>query len=164
MPKFSAIVYAESTDWDCLSRTLESLQICSDILLINADCDDQIRAMGRENRARIKIGIPGVTPGAYLMDAFNDWILVLRPGEAVSKELRASLKDWQRVKHDDNPGFRFVVLEHKDGNWRQCSPELRLVNRKKINWTGELPPNTEAPTLRGPILRYNEKLQPHKAA
>jgi hypothetical protein len=163
VPKFSAIIYAESGDHDDLSRTLESVQICNEVLLINADSDDQIRNIGRENHARIKNGLPSVTPGAYLMDAFNDWVLVLRPGESVSNELRTSLKDWEHQKRDDNPGFRFTVLKHEDGNWRQCSPELRLVNRRKINWMGEMPSTTDAPTLRGPILRNTFRSQPQKA-
>jgi len=154
MPKFSALVYAQSEGSSSLERTLRSLQIADDVLLINADDADEIRELGRRFRTRIKTGIPGVTPGAYVMDTYYDWILVLRPGEAVSDELCQSLSDWRRQKRNDDLGFRFAVLGQDGGNWRQRPTELRLVNRRKINWIGELPPNTDAPSLRGPILRY----------
>jgi hypothetical protein len=164
VPKFSAIVYAESADSSLLEPTLRSLQISDDVLLINADNSDEIRELGRHFHARMKTGIPGVTPGAYAMDTYHEWILVLLPGEAISDELRQSLTDWRRQKHNDNCGFRFAVLEHDGGNWRKRPPELRLVNRRKINWTGELPPNTDAPDLRGAILRYERETEERRAA
>ncbi len=164
MPKYSAIIYASSGDRELLERTLQSLQVCDDMLLINADADQEIRSIGRRLHARMKNGIPGVTPGAYLMDTYHQWILVLRPGEAISDELRNSLRDWHRQKRDENPGFRFSVLEQNHFGWRLRPPELRLVNRRKINWTGELPPNSDAPTLRGPLLRFSRDEDQQKVA
>jgi hypothetical protein len=164
MPKLSAIVYAHDAERDHLDKTLESLRVCDDILLINADGSDAVNKLSRRFKARVKNGIPGVTPGAYLMDTYRDWILVLRPGEAIDEELGASLTTWRRQKRDDNAGYRFAVREERDGVFRQRGPELRLVNRKKINWTGELPPNAEAPTLRGTILRYTEESTPQRMA
>lgn len=164
MPKFSAIIYASVSESEHLARTLDSLQVCDDVLLINAEGDDEIRTVGRRHHARIKNGIPGVTPGAYLMDAYHNWILVLRPGEAISDELRQSLSDWHRQKLDENPGYRFSVLEQNQFGWQLRQSELRLVNRRKINWTGELPPNSEATTLRGPLLRFSKDQKQEKAA
>ena len=164
MPKFSAIVYATSDDEHNLEKTLESLNVAQDVLLINADGVDNIRKLGRRFHARIKQGIPGVTPGAYLMDTYHPWILVLRPAEAVSDELRQSLERWRHRKRDENPGYRLAVLENNDGNWIERNPELRLVNRRKINWTGELPPNADAPSIPGPLLRYADKESVQKVA
>jgi hypothetical protein len=157
MPKFSAIVYATSDDEHRLEKTLDSLQVAQDVLLINADCVDNIRKLGRRFHARVKPGIPGVTPGAYLMDTYHPWILVVRPAEAVSDELRQSLEQWRHRKRDDNPGYRLAVLEKDDGQWIERKPELRLVDRRKINWTGELPPNADGPSLPGQLLRYSGK-------
>lgn len=156
MPKISAIVYALSSDREHLGKTLDSLQpAADDILLINADASDDIKEIGRRFKARVKNGIPGVTPGAYLMDTYHPWIIVLRPGEALSDELSLSIRNWRRQRHDENTGYRFDVLEQSEGGWSKSSPELRLVNRKQINWTGELPPNAEASTMTGPLLRYD---------
>lgn len=155
MPKLSAIIYASSGDERFLERTLRSLEVAHDVLLINADCNDEVRNIGHRFHARIKQGIPGVTPGAYIMDAYYPWILVLRPEEVLDAELIRSLQEWKCQKHDDNPGYRFAVLEQKDDEWIQRKPELRLVDRRKINWTGELPPDADGPKLPGTLLRYD---------
>lgn len=164
MPKFSAIIYAHAADRDMLRKTLGSLQVSDEILLIDADDDVEIKKIGRQFKARIKIGIPGVTPGAYEMDTYRDWILVLRPGEAIDEQLCESLTSWRRQKHDDNPGFRFSVQEEHDGALVRRPPELRLVNRRKMNWTGELPPNTDSPSLRGNIIRYSSESEEKRIA
>ena len=164
MPKLSAIVYARENDGLFLDKTLHSLQVAHDILLINADNSDEIKRIGRRFHARVKSGIAGVTPGAYLMDAYHPWILVLLPTEALSDELSQSLKEWKRQKEDDNPGYSFDVLEQNEGAWRSRAAELRLVDRRKINWTGDLPPNAEAPRMRGPLLRYEPRAREQKVA
>lgn len=164
MPKFSAIVYACGDDEHRLEKTLESLKVAQDVLLIDADGIDNIRKLGRRFHARVKRGIPGVTPGAYLMDAYHPWILVVRPAEAVSDELRLSLEQWRHRKRDENPGYRLAVLEKNDGKWIERKPELRLVDRRKINWTGELPPNADGPSIPGPLLRYAGEASAQKVA
>jgi len=164
MPKFSAIVYAHSDDASALERTLPSIETADDVLVINAENTNEIRDVGRYFHSRLKVGIPGVTPGAYLLDAYHDWILVMRPGEEVSDELSRSLAAWRREKYDNNAGFRFDVLEWDGANWCERRPEVRLVNRRKINWIGELPPNADAPSLRGPILRYETESQARRIA
>lgn len=164
MHTFSAIVYASSDDERCLEMTLGSLEIAQDVLLINADCSDNIRDIGRRFHTRVKQGIPGVTPGAYFMDTYHPWILVIRPEEALSDELRQSLEQWRHQKHDENPGYRFAVLEQDDGAWIERKPELRLVDHRKIDWTGELPPNADGPSLPGPLLRYDAETRAQKVA
>lgn len=164
MPKFSAIVYASIDDEHLLEKTLHSLDVAQDVLLINADSSDNIREIGRRFHARVKQGIPGVTAGAYLMDTYFPWILVIRPAEALSDELRQSLEQWRHQKHEGDAGYRFVVLDQDDGAWIECEPELRLVDRRKFNWTGELPPNAYGPILSGALLRYAAEARTQKVA
>ena len=41
--------------------------------------------------------------------------------------------------------------------WEKQSPEVRLVNRKRMNWMGEMPPEqTCGEVLRGDILSFRE--------
>ncbi len=162
MPKFSALVYARPEDASCLDRTLESLKVANDILLINADRDPEIKRIARHHHARYKNGIPGVTPGAYLMDAFHHWILVIRPLEALSNELIRSLDDWKKRKKDESRAYAFAVQCQSGHRWHMQSPELRLVNRRLVNWIGELPHNGNAPVLPGPLLRYDTETQQEK--
>jgi hypothetical protein len=154
MPTFSALVFARRQDAVHLDRALKSLKVANDILLINGDRDPQIHQIGRRHHARSRDGIPGVTPGAYLMDAFHRWILVLRPFEALSNNLIRSLQDWKNRKEDESRGYSFGVLQQGGRAWHPLAPELRLVNRDYVNWVGELPPGGDAPLLRGSLLRY----------
>jgi hypothetical protein len=157
MPKFTTIVHACTQDLPCLERSLQSADVASDILLINEERDPQVKAIGRRFHAREKNGVQGVTAGAYLMDAFHPWILVLRPCEELSEELRKSLDEWRRNKKDDSQGYRLLVVEQDGNRSHPLAPELRLVNRRQVNWIGEMPPNMEAPILPGALLRHERR-------
>ncbi len=154
MPKITAIVRV-----DCpaphLQRTLESLKVCDEIILIDA-CDHDTEDVSKSFSVTVKKAIPGVTPGAYIMDSRNDWILVLRPNEELNPQLVESLDAWKQADHEES-GFAFEVCEKKGESWCKHVAEMRLVNRRKINWVGDLPPNnTMALKLPGDILRYPE--------
>jgi hypothetical protein len=164
MPKFTALVFARKEDAQHLDRALESLKVANDRLLINADRDAQIKKIGRQHRTRQKNGIPGVTPGAYLMDGFHHWILVLRPFEALSNDLIRSLEEWKRRKKDESRGYAFAALRQNGARWHAEDPELRLVNRRLVNWIGELPENQSAPILPGPLLQYEAEERERRIA
>ena len=164
MPKFTAIIHACSEDVLDLETTLRSADVASDILLINEEHDPEVKRIGRRYWARERNGVPGVTAGAYLMDAFHHWILVLRPGEELSEELRKNLKEWRGNKKDDSHGYRVMLAEPNGGNLHPLTPELRLVNRHHINWTGELPPNMDAQLIPGPLLRHEHQEREERLA
>lgn len=164
MPTFTALVFAKQEDSAHLDRALESLKIANDRLLINADGDPEIKRIGRRHHVRHKNGIPGVTPGAYAMDAFHHWILVLRPDEALSNDLIRSLQEWRKCKKDNAHGYSFAVLQQNGHAWHPRHPELRLVNRHFVNWIGELPHNGNAAILPGPLLRYETEEQEQRLA
>jgi hypothetical protein len=155
MPKFTVIVHTCAEDAPFLAQTLQSADVANDILLINEERDPEIKRIGRQFLVRERDGVPGVTAGAYLMDAFHHWILVLRPGEELSEELRRNLDEWRRRKKDESCGYRLLVVEQNGDKTHPLTPELRLVNRQQVNWIGELPPNMEAPTIPGALLRHD---------
>lgn len=164
MPKFTALVFAQKGDAPHLDRALESLKVANDLLLINAEGDPEIKQIGRRHHARQKSGIPGVTPGAYGMDGFHHWTLVLRPSEALSRDLIRSLGEWKKRKKDDSRGYAFALLRQNGTRWHAEDPELRLVNRHMINWIGELPDNQSAPILPGPLLQYETEKREERIA
>ncbi len=52
-------------------------------------------------------------------------------------------------------GIAVGVREESDGGWKTCTSELRLVNRTRLNWTGDLPPNTDGPPgVAGDLIRF----------
>ena len=71
----------------------------------------------------------------------NDWVLVLRPNECVGEDLEASLFEWREASLQPAPWDTtsgFVSRMAESGSF--IEPEMRLANRKQINWTGDLPP------------------------
>jgi hypothetical protein len=146
MPKFTALVHIDEASKKA-EDTLRSVAIANDLLVILDPDDKPLRRLVRKVRGRIKTTIPGVSPGAYAMDSYHDWVLVLRPGEVLDEQCAEALKDWKKQKEDDEPGHRVRIL--RNGNPVET---LRLVNRLKINWTGELPPESKViPLMTAPI-------------
>jgi hypothetical protein len=164
MPKFTALVFARKDDAVHLDRALESLKVANDRLLINADRDPQIKQIARHHKTREKNGIQGVTPGAYAMDGFHHWVLLLRPFEALSNDLIRSLAEWKKCKKDESRGYAFALLQQTGTRWRAEDPELRLINRRLINWIGELPRNESVPILPGPLLQYETEEREERIA
>jgi len=157
MTKITALLYTRN-DSLRLGRALDSLRPCDEVLVIDDNSEDDTVRVARENGAHIRTSIPGVTHGAYAMDASHDWILCLRPSEALSEELEASLLEWKGQDQDESLACcEVTVREQNDHGWHQLGPEVRLVNRKLLNWVEELPPNQHCDiTLRGDLLRFRD--------
>ncbi len=155
MPKISAIIHTHN-DAPRLGRLLETLRPCDQVLLIDDTTDDSVVKVAREYGADIRKSIPGVTHGAYSMDAAHEWILCLLPNESLSEGLEASLFSWKEGDPQREDRFAATIREEKDGKWSELPGEVRLVNRCCINWIGLLPPNLEgAVVLPGHLLRFD---------
>jgi hypothetical protein len=98
------------------------------------------------------------------MDGFHHWVLVLRPFEALSNDLIRSLAEWKKRKKDESRGYAFALLQQTGTRWRAEDPELRLINRRVINWIGELPHNESVPILPGPLLQYETEEREERIA
>ena len=155
MPKITALLCTRN-DALRLGRALDSLRPCDEVLIIDDNSEDDTVRVARENGAHIETMIPGVTQGAYAMDASHDWILCLRPTEALSDELEASLLEWKG--QDPPPTLACCTLtlrEQSNGAWHKLEPEVRLINRRLLNWVGEFPPIGDCDiTLKGDLLRF----------
>jgi hypothetical protein len=69
-------------------------------------------------------------------------VLCLRPNETLSDDLEAALFDWKSQEPAENvAGYRVPIREQKENGWQSCPPETRLINRKLVNWIGEMPPD-----------------------
>jgi len=130
VPKFSVFIHALRVQG--VDDTLRSVRSAPEILVIHNADPSIVRLCGRYG-AREKVEIPGVTQGAYAMDAFYDWILLLKPGEQLSGETHEALVNWRQRRQDNCAGY----LIRTDEDFR---PQLRFVNRSMLNWVGEFPP------------------------
>jgi glycosyltransferase involved in cell wall biosynthesis len=157
MPKITALLHVANSHHS-LARALESLRSCDEILVVDHGSDEGTVKVAKEHGARTIKGVQGVDRGAYAQDAKNDWILCVLPSESIAEELEASLLEWKHTEPKDvRLGYNVGIREQNGMQWKFLSPELRLVNRSQINWTGDLPPeSTDAPALEGHLLRIPE--------
>jgi glycosyltransferase involved in cell wall biosynthesis len=150
----SALIHARDNARS-LGRALDSLRPCDEVIVVDHGSKDETVKVAREHGAKVIQAVPGVDRGAYAQNARNQWVLCLLPQEALAEELEASLFEWSAAEQDGGQmGFNMTVREQNGAGWRSLEAEMRLANRKQINWTGELPPaNPKAPALAGHILR-----------
>jgi glycosyltransferase involved in cell wall biosynthesis len=152
MPKITALLHTHN-DALYLGRALDSLRPCDEVLVIDDCSEDDTPRVAREHGATLKKAIPGVS---FAADAAHDWILCLRPDETLSDDLEASLFDWKKEYPAVNTaGYQVSIREQNgDGEWQNCQPQTRLINRKLVNWIGEMPPDEPGETkLSGDLLR-----------
>ncbi len=156
--KITALIHACDNERS-LGRTLDSLRPCDEIIVVDHGSKDETAKVAREHGARVISGVLGVDRGAYAQDARNPWVLCLLPQEALGEELEVSLREWMEEEHADGQmGFNVTIREQNGAGWKSLTPEMRLANRKQINWTGDLPPvNPNAPKLTGDILRIPDR-------
>lgn len=154
MAKITALIHTLN-DGLRIGRTLDSLRACDQVLVIDHGSDDNTEKVARDHGANVKKGIPGVARGTYAVDSSNDWILCLCANESLSEELEASLFEWKSKEHDDEVGFNLRVREESENGWSVHDAETRLVNKCKLNWTGDLPPTTTVnDDIKGYILKF----------
>jgi glycosyltransferase involved in cell wall biosynthesis len=155
MPKFTALLRTHN-DALRLGRALQSLRPCDEVLIIDVGSEDDTAKVAREYGATIKTAIPGVSPGAYAMDAQHDWILCLRANESLSDTLEAALFEWKEEDPQSAICYNVPIREENGQGWRECPPEVRLINRKVVNWIGEMPPTQEdCALMRGELLCFH---------
>ncbi|HVP41993.1 MAG TPA: hypothetical protein VMS96_01095 [Terriglobales bacterium] len=157
MPKISALIHTHN-DAARIGRTLDSLRPCDEVLIIDSASDDDTLNIAHAHGATVKQAIVGVERGACAIDTRHEWVLCLRPGEALSDSLEASLLEWQHSDPDEYaPGYSFPIRENAAGEWETGPPEMRLVNRTRVDWAGEVPPNADgALLLEGHLLRFRD--------
>jgi glycosyltransferase involved in cell wall biosynthesis len=156
MPKITALIHT-TNDGLRLGRTLDSLRACDEVIVIDHGSSDNTEKVARDHGADFKKAIAGVDRGTYAVDASHDWILCLCPSESIGEPLEAALFEWKSQEHDDTAGYNIRVREETEQGWQIHEPETRLVNRKKLNWTGDLPPTTSVfGVVGGDLLRFHQ--------
>ena len=154
MPKITALIHTSNNE-RCLGRALDSLRPCDEVIVVDHGSRDESAKVARDHGARLIKGVQGVDHGAYAQDARNDWILCLLPSETLADDLETSLFEWKDSEPAHNLlGYNISIREQNGAGWKTLAAEMRLVNRKQLNWTGDLPPETpNMPALEGHLLR-----------
>lgn len=156
MPKITAILHTHN-DAQRIGRALDSLRVIDEVLVIDHGSTDTTRHVADKHGVTVKKGVPGVSPGAYAIDARHDWILCLAANEALSEGLEVALLEWKQAEQEANAGgFSMPIREEAEAGWQTLPAETRLVNRTLVNWSEELPANNpQSLALPGEILRFN---------
>ncbi len=161
MLRISALLHTNN-DAQRIGRALDSLRPCDEVLVIDHDSQDDTARIARDHGAKVKKAVPGVENGTYALDATHDWVLCILPCEALSEGLEASLLSWKHQfdgeKVDPGPkigALSFPLRRETEHGWEKAPPQTRLVNRRAINWTTALPPETNgAVVLPGDLLHF----------
>ena len=157
MPSISTLIHTNNHE-RTLGRALETLRACDEILVVDHGSSDKTIRIARQHGATVVKAVPGVDHGAYSIDCRNDWVLLLAPNEIVTESLEASLLQWKRTKSDDSTGYAINIREQFAEDKIAAIQEMRLVNRKKINWQGFAPAlTTNIGVLPGDMIRFHSE-------
>jgi glycosyltransferase involved in cell wall biosynthesis len=155
MSSISALIHTFN-DERRLGRTLETLHPCDEIVIVDHASSDNTSKVAREYGAKVIPAVSGVQDGAYATDCKHDWVLCLLPTETLTEVLEASLFEWKSNSNssEEAPGYA-VRIRPANQNGLPLTSELRLVNRKKLNWLGMIPELIpDLPVLHGDLLRF----------
>jgi glycosyltransferase involved in cell wall biosynthesis len=150
--KISCLIHV-ANDARTLGRTLETLHPCDEIVVVDHGSADNSVKVARQYGARVIPGVSGVDRGAYAVDCAYDWVLCLLPTETLTEGVAASLFEWKTKPHADEVGYGIALREENEGGWKEHPPEMRLVNRQKLNWQAEFPSGCDGDVLPGELLR-----------
>jgi hypothetical protein len=72
--------------------------------------------------------------------------------------LEAALFEWKDKGVDENTScFSVPIRKENKVGWEKLPPEVRLVNRARMNWVGEMPPNENCGAmLSGDLLSFHD--------
>ena len=156
MPRLTALLHT-ANDARRIGRALDSLRCCDELLVVDHGSSDATRRIAREHGARVEAASSPSDDDSGAGRAAHDWILCLRPGEALSESLEATLLEWKQEEPGEAAAYALALRQETVNGWQHCGPEVRLVDRSKLGWSGALPPHRDdALSLCGDLLRFRD--------
>jgi hypothetical protein len=162
MPPITAILQT-CNDAPCLSRALESLRPCDEILIVDHNSTDHTLHNARENGAVIQSSAPDKPLDSWLPLACHQWIFCLLPSETLTESLEASLFEWKLYRPAEVAGISscsVVVKDEAKSSWANPLISTRLVPKVWTSWDGPLPQrDPRSLLLEGDLLRFRSALR-----
>lgn len=151
MPALSVLIHTKNNE-RTLGRTLETIHCADEIVVVDHGSHDGTLRVAKEYGART--ASPPEHRSATSCCRF-DWILTLQPNESLHEALEASLFEWKHTDPHAGESFSCAVREQVAKHWYDRAPEMRLLNRRHLEWLERLPPSLpNAKLLEGPLLRF----------
>jgi glycosyltransferase involved in cell wall biosynthesis len=155
VPRITALLHTMN-DARRIGRALDSLRCCDELLVMDHGSADATQKIAREHGARVEGASSQGADDSGAGRAAHDWVLCLLPSEALSESLEASLLEWKQ-EDPSAAAYALALRQETVNGWQHCGPQVRLVNRRKIRWSGALPPDTaDAISLCGDLLRFRD--------
>lgn len=157
-----------------LARCISSLQeVVDEVVVVDSYSKDNTRAVA-ESFPKVRfysqewLGYAEQKNYADSLTAYNT-VLSIDADEALSEELRNSIKEIRQKPENENRVFELSRLTNYCGHWiRHCGwyPDIkvRLFDKRSVKWQGSfvhetlsLPQGTEVVRLNGDLLHYSYK-------
>jgi Glycosyltransferases involved in cell wall biogenesis len=137
MTKISAVIITYNEE-PCIQRTLQSLDFCDEIIIVDSGSTDKTVSLCKENGCKVlyrKFDGYGTQKRFAVEQAANDWVLAIDADEVLSPELREEIISTFSHAETDVHGF-FVPISlvflgrviRFGGEYKK--PHLRLFNKK----------------------------------
>lgn len=154
-----------------LEKTLQSLQFCDDLVIVDSGSTDQTLQIAASHGARVfQLEWRGFGPQKQyaVAQAKNDWVLCLDADEEVSPELRQSIQRTLQNAPSEMAGYRMPRCNYFLGRYLRHGEgypdlSLRLFHRHRANWNTEpvhegvegLTPGAQFGLLDGDLLHHS---------
>ena len=154
MPQITALIHTHNHA-RCIGRALESLWPCDQFVVVDHGATDGTAQIARQYGALI----------ARVEDALrqirHDWVLLLKPSEALSEALESTLYQWkQEDRGRAAAAFAVRIREETPAGWETQPSETRLLHRSLLEKHGSGASIFSAeggpakPLLEGDLLRF----------
>jgi glycosyltransferase involved in cell wall biosynthesis len=154
LQKITALLHTHN-DAARIGRALDSLRPCDEVLVIDHGSRDRTVELARQHGAKVEQAVPSGAHDNYASLAQHDWIFCLLPSEALLEGLEAALLEWKQGRHKPSERFSVALQEETREGWHSLPATTRLVNRKQVKWSGNLPADDPgAQALDGTLQRF----------
>jgi glycosyltransferase involved in cell wall biosynthesis len=163
MVPLSAVLITKD-EQDMVGDAIDSVRFCDEIVVVDSGSTDRTEFIAREKGARVLVNAPW--PGFVAQrnvavdSARNDWVLALDADERITPELRDEIHAL-RARGFTMAGYRIPRAAFYLGRWMRGTdwwpdPQVRLFDRRRARWEGELV--HESVRVRGPLGRLRSEM------
>ena len=163
MIALSAVLITKNEE-EKLPQAIESVEFCSEIVVVDSGSVDRTRALAKAAGARVIVNEPWpgyvVQRNVAVDAAGNDLVLALDADERILPALRAEIQGL-RERGFAHAGYRIPRAAFHLGRWIRATDwwpdrQVRLFDRTRARWEGDLV--HEAVRVRGTVGRLRSEM------